>query len=937
MNESKSVNYKETLNLPRTAFPMKANLAQREPEILEFWERVDIYKLILEQTKGRPVFVLHDGPPYANGDIHLGHTLNKVLKDIVVKYKSMRGYFCPFVPGWDCHGQPIEHEVEKRLGVERSKISRMQLRKRCKNYALKYVNRQREQFKRLGVRGDFKNPYLTLDYSYEATNIEIFGRLYDRGLIYKGKKPIYWCYRCETALAEAEIEYEEEKSPSIYVKFPIKGNFAPLGRHKKPKFVLIWTTTPWTLPANVAVAVHPDVYYSAVEVNGEIYLLLDHLLEQVFKEVGIQNYKILKKFKGKELKGLVYVQPLQGWDCPMVLADFVAFDQGTGCVHIAPGHGQEDFEVGLQHHLPAPMPVDGKGFFTKEAGKFRGKHILEANQFIIDDLKRRNLLLYNTTIIHSYPHCWRCKKPVIFRATEQWFISVDKDRLRKEALEEITKVKWIPEWSENRIASMVKERPDWCISRQRSWGVPIPVFYCKNCQKPLVSKETIAAVVDLFKREGADSWFKKSAEEILPSGMVCSSCSGPKFTKETNILDVWFESGISHAAVLKNRSELVWPADLYLEGSDQHRGWFQSSLLTSVGVEDRAPYRAVLTHGFLVDQLGRKMSKSLGNVIDPLEVIKESGADILRLWVASADYTTDIAVSREILERISEAYRRLRNTARYLLGNLHDFDPRKDALRYEDLEEIDKWALLRLHKLLLKVTKAYEEYKFHLVYHAIYNFCVTDMSAFYLDVLKDRLYTSKVDSPKRRSAQTVLFEILVNLAKILSPILAFTSEEIWQNIPEEYRDKISVQLCPWPEVQEEYLDRYLEERWDRLLEVRDEVLKALEIARDEKLVGNSLEAAVTIHAPSDLYGFLDGYKDMLPTIFIVSQVNLSPSTEAPGKAFRSERLRDVSILISKAVGEKCERCWNFSESVGRDAKHKKLCARCVEVVKSFTG
>ncbi|MEW6188867.1 MAG: class I tRNA ligase family protein, partial [Actinomycetota bacterium] len=615
----------------------------------------------------------------------------------------------------------------------------------------------------------------------------------------------------------------------------------------------------------------------------------------------------------------------------------VAFDQGTGCVHIAPGHGQEDFDVGLQYGLPAPMPVDSKGFFTKEAGKFRGKHILEANQFIIDDLKKRNLLLYNTTIIHSYPHCWRCKEPVIFRATEQWFISVDKDGLRKGALEEITKVKWIPEWSENRIASMVKERPDWCISRQRSWGVPIPVFYCENCQKPLVSEETIATLADLFKREGADSWFKKSAEEILPTGMVCSSCGSSKFTKETNILDVWFESGISHAAVLKNRSELVWPADLYLEGSDQHRGWFQSSLLTSVGVEDRAPYRVVLTHGFLVDQMGRKMSKSLGNVIDPLEVIKESGADILRLWVASADYTTDIAVSQEILERISETYRRLRNTARYLLGNLHDFDPRKDALRYEDLEEIDKWALLKLHKLLLKVTKAYEEYKFHLVYHAIYNFCVTDMSAFYLDVLKDRLYTSKADSPKRRSAQTVLFEILVNLAKILSPILAFTSEEIWQNIPEEYREEISVQLCPWPKAQKEYLDRDIEEKWDRLLEVRDEALKALEIARDEKLIGNSLEAMVTIYAPSDLYGFLDGYKDILPTIFIVSQVNLSPSTEAPGKAFRSERLKDVSILVLKAVGGKCERCWNFSESVGRDAKHKKLCARCVEVVESLTG
>ncbi len=934
---TKPIDYKKTLNLPRTGFPMKADLTRQEPEILKFWDEIDVYKLNCEETKGKPSFVLHDGPPYANGDIHLGHTLNKVLKDIVVKYKSMRGHFSPYVPGWDCHGQPIEHNVEKSLGVHKSEISQTELRELCRKYALKYVKRQSEQFRRLGVRGDFKRPYLTLDPEYEATNIEIFGKLYERGLIYRGLKPIHWCYRCETALAEAEIEYADETSPSIYVKFILQSSFAPLKGYPQPRYLLIWTTTPWTLPANVAVAVRPGADYAAVEVDGEIYILARVLVEQVFGETGVANYQILETFKGGELEKLVCGQPLQDWDSLVVLADFVALDQGTGCVHIAPGHGQEDYMVGLEYDLPTLMPVDDKGFFTKEAGKFGGKHITEANELIIQDLKERELLLYRTSTVHSYPHCWRCKKPVIFRATEQWFISMDGDTLRRDALKVIGKVSWIPEWSRNRITSMVEERPDWCISRQRAWGVPIPVFYCQVCKKPVVTPDTIKIVRELFEKEGADSWFKKSAGDILPADFTCPDCGGKRFEKEKDILDVWFESGISHFAVLRTRSELTWPADLYVEGSDQHRGWFQSSLLTSIGAEGKAPYKAVLTHGFLVDQEGRKMSKSLGNVVDPLEVVKESGADILRLWVASSDYSVDVAVSPEILKRTSEAYRRIRNTARFFLGNLYDFDSDEHGVAYDDLEEIDRWALLKLHRLLGRVTEAYENYRFHLVFHSIHNFCVTDMSAFYLDVLKDRLYTTAPNSKQRRSAQTVLFEILTNLAKILSPILAFTAEEIWQQIPEGQRGKMSVQLCSWPRVVKEYFDEALEKEWDRLHEVRDEVLKALEFARKEKLVGNSLEATVTLYASNELYHFLKIRKGLLPTIFIVSQVELVEAAPdaAPDDAFRSLELPGLAVLVHRAPGGKCERCWNYSETVGRDREHKTLCARCVKVVREL--
>jgi len=929
------VNYKKTLNLPKSKFSMKANLVQKEPEILKFWDEVDIYKLVSKKTAEAPFFILHDGPPYANGDIHLGHTLNKVLKDIIVKYKTMRGFNSPYVPGWDCHGQPIEHNVEKKLGKKKSEVSQVKLRKLCRDYALKFVKRQTQQFKRLGVRGDFKNPYLTLKHHYEAINVEVFGKLYKNGNIYKGRKPIHWCYHCETALAEAEIEYNDEKSTSIYVKFPLKSEFAPLDNYNLPKYFLIWTTTPWTLPANVAIAVNPKVEYVAIEAMDEIYIVAKDLAERVFSEAEILNFKVIKTFKGQELEGLECLHPFQSRESIIISADFVELDTGSGCVHIAPGHGQEDYQAGLNYKLPIIMPVDGKGFFTQEAGKYVGQHVEEANETIVNDLRKDNLLFHSSTITHSYPHCWRCKNPVIFRATEQWFVSADGKDLRKKALEEIRKVNWIPSWSEKRITSMVKDRPDWCISRQRAWGVPIPVFYCSDCGKEIVTSESIKSVLNLFEKDGSDAWFTKSAEEILPEGTICQSCKGTQFVKESDILDVWFESGVSHFAVLKNRSDLNWPAQLYLEGSDQHRGWFQSSLLTSVGCTGKAPYESVLTHGFLVDGEGRKMSKSLGNVVDPLEVIKQSGADVLRLWVISSDYTSDIAVSQEILERISEAYRRIRNTMRFLMGNLYDFEPEKDKVNYENMGEVDRWVLGRLHKLIKTVTQAHDEYKFHIIYHSIFNFCVTDLSSFYLDVQKDCLYTFAPDSKERRSCQTALSEILMSLIGMLAPTLVFTAEDAWRSLPDNYKDEISVQLTSWPQVNNDLIDEELEEKWDKLLKIRGEVLKAIETMRNEKLIGNSLEAMVAIYSNHEFYKFLNSYKDILPGIFIVSQVKLFDSVDdISGKAFQSEELPGLLILISKALGAKCERCWNYGESVGEDNEYPTICSRCLKVIKS---
>ncbi len=930
------MNYKETLNLPRTDFPMKADLALRELEFLKFWEEIDLYKLIIEQNKlGKP-FILHDGPPYANGDIHLGTTLNKVLKDFIVRYNILKGHFVPFVPGWDCHGQPIEYEVEKKLRIEKWKVNQEEFRKKCKEYALHFVERQKEQFKRLGIFGDWKKPYLTLDFEYEATNIEVFGELYQRGLIYKGRKPIYWCYHCETALAEAEIEYSEKLSPSIVIKFPLKDELFS----GSSSYFLIWTTTPWTLPANVAIALHPEAKYQAIKVENQIFILGYNLVDKFF-----EKYEVVRDFKGKELEGLHCTHVLfEEKSSQVILADFVSLDEGTGCVHIAPGHGEEDYQIGLKYNLPSPMPVDNRGYFTEEAGKFKGNHIYKANDLIIDDLEKRELLVRSEQVTHSYPHCWRCKNPVIFRATEQWFISMDKEfNLRRKTLQAIKEVEWIPEWSINRITSMVEERPDWCISRQRSWGVPLPIFYCESCGKELITEKTIAVVAELFRKEGADSWFRKKADEILSFEISCTNCGGNKFTKETDIFDVWFESGISHAAVLEKRKELSWPADLYVEGSDQHRGWFQSSLLTSVGCKNAPPYRTVLTHGFVVDEEGRKMSKSLGNVIDPLEVIKKLGADILRIWVASSDFSSDVAVSNEILQRLVEVYRRIRNTARFIIGNLYDFDLKRDSVLYQEMEEIDKWALLKINRLIDKVDNYYRQYRFHLVFQSINFFCANDLSAFYFDVLKDRLYTTLPSSKERRSAQTALLEILVNLTKILSPILTFTCEEIWQHLPEEVKEGAkSVHLSKWPTVNSKYLDKVIEERWEKLLSIRSEVLKALERARDHGIIKDSLEASIILKAEGSQGELIQDYCALLPTIFIVSEVNLlaqdADFTEEENLnkiIYHSETLKGLVVMVARVKTNKCERCWNYRKSTGENPQYPSLCSECIRVIEKL--
>lgn len=929
MSESQE-GYRKTLNLPQTSFSMKADLPGREPTMIEFWEEFELDRKVNEARSGSPHFILHDGPPYANGNIHLGTAFNKILKDIVAKYAAMTGHFAPFVPGWDCHGQPIEHEVEKQLGQEKERLSQADFRKECREYALHFVDRQRDQFRRLGIGGSWWEPYLTLNAEYEATNIKVFGQLYERGLIYRGFKPIHWCSHCLTALAEAEIEYRDEKSPSILVKIGLKSPFAVLDSFPETKSLVIWTTTPWTLPANVAVAVHPDVEYVAVSVDREILILAKDRKGLVFTEAGLPPGQIVATFKGKDLENLVLEHPIyDGQESVAVLADYVTLDQGTGVVHIAPGHGREDYLTGQKYDLPAPMPVDDRGVFTREAGKFAGLHIAEGNEKIIEDLGSRDALLARGSLFHAYPHCWRCKNPVIFRATEQWFISLDRDDFRQEALEAAKQVKWIPEWSIRRITAMVTERPDWCISRQRAWGVPIPVFYCESCRREVVTKESIEVVESLFRSEGADSWFKKEADEILPPKFKCPHCGTAAFSKESDILDVWFESGVSHTAVLKTRPELSWPADLYLEGSDQHRGWFQSSLLCSVGAEHKAPYKAVLTHGFVVDGEGRKMSKSLGNVIDPLEVIDDYGADILRLWVASADYSVDVAISADILEYTADAYRRLRNTFRFLLGNLADFEAGTDEVPASDLLEIDRWALHRLTRLITKVKASYQDYSFYWVFHQLYNFCVVDLSAFYFDVLKDRLYTSAAKSIERRSAQTAFREILLALTKMLAPILAFTTEEVWQSLGAEKRED-SVHLSLFPEANQEYINSKLEERWDRLYEIRDEVLKALEIARNEKVIGNSLEAAAHLYTYSsgELYDFLIGFgESAMQTTLIVSEVEISPA-EPPDEAFHSQQIPGLAVVILKASGKKCERCWNWRSTVGHFDDHPTICDRC---------
>lgn len=915
------MDYRETLNLPRTDFPMRAQLPQREPEMLKYWEQIDLYRLVNRHREGAPLFVLHDGPPYANGDIHMGTALNKALKDIIIKYKTMCGFKSPYVPGWDTHGLPIEHQIIKTRKINRKEVSDLDFRRMCREYALHYVDVQREQFKRLGVRGDWDNPYLTLDQTFEARQIELFGAMASHGFIYKGLRPVYWCPLCETALAEAEIEYGSHVSDSIYVKFPVTDDHGLFGGTANT-CCLIWTTTAWTIPANLAICLHPDLDYVLVQAGEERYLLAEGLRETVAGELGDSPWPVVKRFKGSDLEGIICRHPLFERESVLILGSHVTLEQGTGCVHTAPGHGQEDFNVGRQYGLPVLSPLGDSGLFTEEAGPFAGLHYKQGNKAVIEALEKVGALIKKSSIEHQYPHCWRCKDPVLFRATEQWFASVD--RFRQAALDAIRKVKWIPAWGEERIHNMIAERQDWCISRQRVWGVPIPIFYCGDCQRPVINEETIRAVSTLFEREGSDGWFIYEAKEILPPGFGCPECGGREFHKETDTMDVWFDSGSSHAAVLETRPELRRPAELYLEGSDQYRGWFHSSLLTSVAVCGEPPYKGVLSHGWVVDGEGRKMSKSLGNVIAPEEIISQYGADILRLWVSSADFTSDIHLSADILRQLSEVYRKIRNTCRFLLGNCFDFDPAQQSLPYEALAELDRWALYRLDNLVGRVTKAYEEYEFHIVFHTLHNFCVVDLSSFYLDILKDTLYCEKADSPARRSAQTVMSVILETITKLMAPILTFTADELWPLLPG--KRPASVQACDWPVPAPRWNDRDLGCRWEILLEVREEVTRALEQARQEKIIGGSLEASVSLWVGSDLYPLLQEYHRFLPALFIVSNAELYPDQGgSPAGAIPGQKL-DLKIQVTRAPGGKCPRCWVYSDC-GED-----LCPRCAAAV-----
>lgn len=918
--------YNATLNLPKTEFPMRAGLPKSEPETLKRWEQEKIYEKLMEKNEGKPLFVLHDGPPYANGNIHLGTSLNKVLKDIIVRYKNMSGFKSPYVPGWDTHGLPTELKARAKAGVENSTtISELEIRKICREFALGYLDDQRNQFKRLGVIGEWDNPYITLLPEFEAKQIEIFAEMACKGYIYKGLKPVYWCPDCKTALAEAEIEYAEDPCHSIYVKFKVnddQGKLKALGIEPEKCYFVIWTTTTWTLPGNVAICLGPDFDYSIIKCGDEYYIMAEALAADAMKEAGKEDYEVVGTMKGIEFEYMKAQHPFLDRESLVIVGDHVTLESGTGCVHTAPGHGVEDYDVCKNYpEIPIVVPVDADGRLTEEAGQFAGLLTGDANKPIAQHLDSIGALFALKKIIHQYPHCWRCKNPVIFRATDQWFCSVED--FKDEAVKAINEVEWIPGWGKDRITSMVKERKDWCISRQRKWGVPIPIFFCKDCGEPYIDRDAMMAVADLFRKEGSDAWFKYDASEILPEGTKCPKCGGTHFNKEQDIMDVWFDSGSSHAAVLEQRDYLKWPADLYLEGADQYRGWFQSSLLTSVATKGTAPYKAVLTHGWVVDGEGRKMSKSLGNGIDPQEIVEQYGADVLRLWVASSDYHADIRISKDILKQLSEAYRKIRNTARYILGNLNDFNPDTDMVDVKDLYPIDKWAIAKLNELNDKVRAGYDAYEFHQVYHSIHNFCVVDMSNFYLDVLKDRLYTEKADSASRRAAQTTIYMILDAMTRMISPILAYTSDEIWRYMPHGSNcDKECVLFNEMPAKVDVDIDAEFMARWDRIHELRDLVKKSIEVAVKNKLIKSSLESKIVLTCGGDNYEFVNSVLGELTAVFIVSKVELVKGDSD-----------EINVVVEKAEGEKCERCWVYSDTVGQNSEHPTLCARCAEILK----
>ena len=925
--------YKNTLNLPKTDFPMQAGLPKREPERLAKWDSEHTYEKLMEKNEGKPLYVLHDGPPYANGDIHLGTALNKVLKDIIVRYKNMTGFKAPYVPGWDTHGLPTELKARKKAGVSNSAtISDVELREICREFALGYLDDQRTQFKRLGGIGDWNNPYITLKKDFEAKQIEIFSEMATKGYIYKGLKPVYWCSDCGTALAEAEIEYAEDPCYSIYVKFNVKddkGLLTAMGADLSKTYFVIWTTTTWTLPGNVAICVGPEFEYSLIKCGEEYYVMATELFKSALEAAEITEHEVVGTIKGADLERMTTQHPFLDRESLVIVGDHVTLESGTGCVHTAPGHGVEDYDVCHNHYpeLPIIVPVDNHGKLTAEAGQFNGLTTDEANKAIAKCLEESGALFAMQKIIHQYPHCWRCKHPVLFRATEQWFCSVE--GFKKEAVDAINTVEWIPGWGKDRITSMVMDRNDWCISRQRRWGVPIPIFYCKDCNEPLIDKDTMMAVSELFRTEGSDQWYVKPAEEILPEGTKCKKCGCTHFEKERDIMDVWFDSGVTHAAVCDVRKELHWPADLYLEGADQYRGWFQSSLLTSVAWRGKAPYKAVVTHGWVVDGEGRKMSKSLGNGILPSEVVNQYGADILRLWVASSDYHADIRISKEILKQLSDAYRKIRNTARYILGNTSDFDPNTDQVALEELLPIDRWALAQLDKLNKKIRAGYDSFEFHQVFHAIHNFCVVDMSNFYLDVIKDRLYVEKTDGKERRAAQTAMYIILDQMTRMIAPILAYTADEIWESMRhEDSEDSTGVVFNQMPEFTGVNADEAFTATWDRIHLIRDVVKKALELARNEKVIGASLDAKVQLFCEGELYDFVKSVEDELATVFITSQVEVVNGT---GGSFTGE-VEGLSVTVLPAKGEKCNRCWSFSDTVGSDEHHPDVCARCAAVL-----
>ncbi len=932
------MDYQKTLNLPNTSFAMKAGLAQKEPACLEKWQKESLQSRIRAKGKGQKRFILHDGPPYANGDIHIGHALNKVLKDMIVKFKTMQGLDSPYVPGWDCHGLPIEHQLFKELKQKKGEIDCVDFRKKAYAYAMKYVEIQKTEFKRLGVFGEWDNPYLTLSRDYECWILKSLATLHQKGYVYRGLKPVNWCFQCETALAEAEVEYEDHTSPSVYVKFKVNNPEAIKGLPKgRDLFLLVWTTTPWTLLANVAAAVHPSFTYLLVDYGGPILVVEKSLANQVLSKHATV-FSVIKEVEGKDLTNLCYTHPFDlRKDCRVVTADYVTKEDGTGLVHTAPGHGQDDFQTGLKYGLEVLMPVDDRGVYTQEAGHYAGEHVFKANEKIIEELKSKGVLFTSENVAHSYPHCWRCKKPIIFRATKQWFLRIDHDGLRDRLQKAIQNdIQWVPPGGKERIAAMVAARPDWCLSRQRYWGVPIPALVCHGCKdEHKLFPEVIEHFAKIVREEGSDAWFEKDVKQLLPAGFRCPDCGGSDFKKTHDILDVWFDSGVSHQAVVKAMMGVELPVDLYLEGSDQHRGWFQSSLIPAVAMEGKPPFKGVLTHGFVVDGAGRKMSKSLGNVISPLDLMKNSGADIVRLWVASSSYEEDIRISKEILERLTDSYRKIRNTFRYLLGNLYDFDPTRNMLAYNQLLDLDRWALGRLYATMAELKCAFERYEFAKATKAIYTFCNEDLSSFYLDILKDRLYTSAANSPERRSAQTVLYHILNYLVRALAPVLSFTAEEIFEAMPKDAAMKsvASVHLLDWLVMPGEWNNREIEEEFKRLAATRPDALKAIEEKRQAGEVGSSLEAKIIIKTGSrSEYDYLKKHEDVLPSVFIVSQAAVEhvPNLGEPVAGSFARQ-----IVVQKADGHKCGRCWNYRTDVGNDPEHPGLCGRCTVNVKEY--